>query len=155
MSSLHSEPSPLRSRLTFLRHWASPVVVSLVLVVLTTSLVWAFLPRLQHEHVIFIYFVPTAFIAIRYGNVSAFAVAICSTIAAAFFIYPPRFSFAMASGLEATELVLFCLLGLLASQVVSGFAKDSMTVKRTRHSGGKSFAAPRPGLRTLLSRLRK
>ena len=85
---------------------------------------------LQHDHLIFIYFVPTALIAIRYGSVPAMCVTIASTFAAAYFFYAPRFSFKVESPLDLLELILFGLLGLLASQVVSGFSRDSEVEKR-------------------------
>ena len=85
---------------------------------------------LQHDHLIFIYFVPTALIAIRYGSVPAMCVTIASTFAAAYLFYAPRFSFKVESPLDLFELTLFSLLGLLASQVVSGFAKDGEVEKR-------------------------
>ena len=96
---------------------------------------------LQHDHLIFIYLVPTALIAIRYGSISAMCVAIVSTFAAAYFLYAPRFSFVVASPLDLLELILFSLLALLASQVVSGFANDSEVEKR------RERAARRPGAR--------
>jgi K+-sensing histidine kinase KdpD len=153
MSLLHSHDRP-QSTISFVRHWASPLTMSLAVVALTTLLVWTILPRLQHQHLIFIYFIPTAFIAIRYGSISAIGVTIASTLVAAYFIYPPRFSFVIADRLEVTELILFCLLALLASQVVSGFAKDPKTVKRAPRTRRASVAANWRGLRPLLSRLR-
>ena len=91
--------------------------------------VWYY-ASLQHDHLIFIYFVPTALIAIRYGSVPAMCVTIASTFAAAYFFYAPRFSFKVESPLDLLELILFSLLGLLASQVVSGFTRDSDVVRR-------------------------
>ena len=67
---------------------------------------------LQHDHLIFIYFVPTALIAIRYGSVPAMCVTIASTFAAAYFFYAPRFSFKVESPLDLFELTLFSLLGI-------------------------------------------
>lgn len=86
------------------------------------------------RHLIFIYFLPTALIAIRYGSISAMCVAIVSTVAAAYFFYLPQFSFRVESPLEALELVFFSLLALLAIQVVSGFDNDSSVEKRHRRT---------------------
>jgi K+-sensing histidine kinase KdpD len=101
-----------------------------MLLALTTGFLWMIDASLQHDHLIFIYFVPTALIAIRYGSVPAMCVTIASTFAAAYFFYAPRFSFKVESPLDLLELILFSLLGLLASQVVSGFARDSEVEKR-------------------------
>jgi K+-sensing histidine kinase KdpD len=102
------------------------------LLVATTAVIWLAEARLQQDHLILIYFVPTALIAIRYGSVSAMGVAIAGAFAAAFLIYPPRFSFMVESPLDLLELALFSLLALLASQVVSGFASDREVVARRR-----------------------
>jgi K+-sensing histidine kinase KdpD len=125
----------------FLRRWVTPITVSAALLALTTAFVWMIDAPLQHDHLIFIYLVPTALIAIRYGSISAMCVAIVSTFAAAYFLYAPRFSFAVASALDLLELILFSLLALLASQVVSGFAKDIDVKKRRERTRGASWSA--------------
>lgn len=112
------------------RRWVTPIAVSLTLVAMTTALLWLIEARLHHEHLIFVYFVPTALIAIRYGSISALCVTLASSFAAAYFLYPPQFSFLITSPLELLELGLFSLLALLASQVVSGFANDREVAKR-------------------------
>ena len=132
-----------RTEPSFRRRWITPITVSAVLLLLTTAFVWKIDVPLQQDHLIFIYLVPTALIAIRYGNISAMCVAIVSTFAAAYFLYAPRFSFAVSSPLDILELIFFSLLALLASQVVSGFAKDSDVAKRRRSALApqKSWAA--------------
>jgi K+-sensing histidine kinase KdpD len=89
---------------------------------------------LRHDHLIFIYFVPTALIAIRYGSVPAMCVTIVAAFAAAYFFYEPRFSFKVENPLDLIDLILFSLLALLASQVVSGFASDSEVEKRQQRA---------------------
>ena len=108
--------------------------MSAALLALTTDSLWMIDAPLQQDHLIFIYFVPTALIAIRYGSISAMCVAIVSTFAAAYFFYAPRFSFKVESPLDLLELILFSLLALLASQVVSGFASDSDVEKRRQRA---------------------
>ena len=97
---------------------------------------------------------PTALIAIRYGSISAMGVIIASSLAAAYFLYGPPFSFEVGNQLELVELVLFGMLALLASQVVSGFANDSDVEKRRP----RARAASKPGrwwdLKALLRRVR-
>jgi len=95
-------------------------------------LLWAWDSPRPHEHLIYIDFLPTALIAIRYGSLSAMLVTIASTFAAAYLFYPPRFSLMVTSPLDVLELVFFSLLALLASKVVSGFANDSDIAKRRR-----------------------
>jgi K+-sensing histidine kinase KdpD len=116
------------------RRWVTPITVSAALLVLTTAVLWMAETRLKQDHLIFIYFVPTALIAIRYGSVSAMGVAIAGAFAGAFLLYPPRFSFAVDSPLDLMELIMFSLLSLLASQVVSGFANDREVARRRPRS---------------------
>jgi K+-sensing histidine kinase KdpD len=124
--------------LSLVRRWMTPITGSLLLLVLTTAAIWMAEARLQQDHLIFIYFVPTALIAIRYGSRSAMVVAIAAAFAAAFLLYPPRFSFMIDSPLDLMELVLFSLLALFASQVVSGFANDRVVARRrVRPSGAR------------------
>lgn len=113
-----------------LRRWATPVTVSLMLVAVTTLVLWLIDAQLKQEHVIFIYFAPAAWIAIRYGSVAAMCATIASTLAAAYFLYSPRLSFLVDSPLEVLELVFFGMLAVLASRVVAGFASDREVVGR-------------------------
>lgn len=133
--TLRTDPQPAPPR-TSLRRRLMPIAVSIALLVLTTALLWVADRRLQQQHLIFIYFAPTALVAIRYGSVSAMAVAIAGAAAAAFLLYPPRFSLAIDDSLDLLELVLFALLALMASQVVSGFANDRGVTRRRAVSRG-------------------
>ena len=139
---------------SFVRRWVTPITVSLTLVGLTTLFLWAMQPTLQQDHLIFIYVVPTALIAIRYGSISAMGVIIASSLAAAYFLYGPPFSFEVGNKLELMELVLFGMLALLASQVVSGFANDSDVEKRRPRVRTVSTPGRWWDLKALLRRLR-
>lgn len=126
-----------------LARWLSPVTASLVLVALTTLALSLFDVPPAPDHLIFIYFTPTVFIAIRYGSIPALLTTMASALAGAYFLYAPRHSFMIADGLDVLELIFFGLLAMLASQVVSGFAADAQ-VKPRQRSGSL--------LRQLLSR---
>lgn len=132
--SLRSELEFASAEQSFGRRWVTPITVSLLLVVLTTAFLWYAKAHLKQDHLIFIYFIPTALIAIRYGSLSAMFVAIVSTFAAAYFFYAPRLSFFVADPLELMELVLFSMLALLACQVVSGFANDRVVTRQQRNA---------------------
>jgi len=146
--SLRTDPES-STKSSLFRRWISPITVSLLLVAVTTALLWVIQPRLEQDHLIFIYFVPTTLIAIRYGSLSAMGVIIASGLAAVYFLYPPQLSFVL-TGLQFTEVVLFSLLALLASQVVSGFAKDRGVLKRAARPLGNG----RSRLNGTLSRVR-
>jgi K+-sensing histidine kinase KdpD len=152
--SLRREPESSSTEPSLVRRWITPITVSLLLVAVTTAILWTIQPRLQQEHLIFIYFVPTTLIAIRYGSLSAMGVIIASSLAAAYFLYPPNFSFLVGSRLEFLEIVLFSMLALLASQVVSGFAKDDDVVKRRRPVAVPTYHGKRSGWSGTLNRLR-
>jgi K+-sensing histidine kinase KdpD len=149
--SVRADLEFVEHRKSFMRRWVTPITVSLALLALTTAFLWMIDASLQHDHLIFIYFVPTALIAIRYGSLSAMGVTIASTFAAAYFLYAPRFSFKVDSPLDLLELVLFSLLALFASQVVSGFAKDGVVEKRRPRASRGSLGVP--SLRALWDRL--
>jgi K+-sensing histidine kinase KdpD len=137
--SLRAELQSAGTVKSFHRRWIAPITASLALVSLTTALLWLVEARLKQDHLVFIYFVPTALIAIRYGSIPTICVTIVSSFAAAYFLYPPQFSFLVASGLDLLELALFILLALLASQVVSGFANDREVAKRRRWASAALF----------------
>jgi K+-sensing histidine kinase KdpD len=139
---------------SFRQKWLTPITVSLLLVALTTALLWRLDAPLNQHHLIFIYLVPTSLIAIRYGSISAMGVTIASSIAAAYFLYAPRFSFQIANPLDLLELVLFCLLALLASQVVSGFANDDEVAKRRQPPAAVPLSERWPMAAAVLNRLR-
>jgi K+-sensing histidine kinase KdpD len=138
----------------FVRRWFTPITVSLALVGFTTLFLWAIQPALQQDHLIFIYFVPTTLIAIRYGSLSAMGVIIASSLAAAYFLYGPPFSFEVGNRLELMELILFSMLALLASQVVSGFANDSDVEKRRPRGRTESARDKWMRLKAFVRRLR-
>jgi K+-sensing histidine kinase KdpD len=150
--STGTEPGPPPAPKAGHWRWITPITVSLALVALTTALLWVFDAQLDQQHLIFVYFVPTALIAIRYGSLSAMCVTIASSLAAAYFLYPPQFSFLVGSSLDILELTLFCLLALLASQVVSGFANDGDVARRRRPSLAYAFLTKWPAMTALLSR---
>ena len=141
------------TRSSRLRRWVTPITASAALLALTTAVLWMIDASLQHDHLVFIYFVPTALIAIRYGSVSAMCVTIVATFAAAYFFYAPRFSFKVESQLDILELILFSLLALLASQVVSGFAKASDVEKRQQRTRPASSHARWTSVTALWARL--
>jgi two-component system sensor histidine kinase KdpD len=121
---------------SWLGRWAWPAIASLALIGAVTALLWALQAPPKHDHLIFVCLVPSALIAVRYGSVSAMGVTLVSGLAAAYWIYAPRFSFLIANPLDVMELILFSLLALLASQVVSGFAADRTAALRQARDWG-------------------
>lgn len=144
--SLSTESDVARSERLLLHRLVTPITVTLAYVAATSVMLWLLREHITQHHLIFIYLVPTALIAIRYGSISAMGVTIVSSVGAAYFIYAPLYSFVIADRLEALELVLFCMLALLASQVVSGFADDRDVERRRRSASARWLAVLRARL---------
>jgi K+-sensing histidine kinase KdpD len=151
--SVRADLDFVETKKSFLHRWVTPITVSALLLVLTTAFIWMIDVPLQHDHLIFVYLLPTALIAIRYGSMSAMCVAIVSMVAAAYFLYAPRFSFVVASPLDLLEIIFFSMLALLASQVVSGFANDSDVARRRKPARAGFFRAKWRSMMALWNRL--
>src|SRR5262245_24627805 len=151
---MNADRGQIETLRAFYRKWLTPITVSLLLVVLTTVLLWWLDAHLNHHHLIFIYLVPASLVAIRYGSISAMCVTIASSLAAAYFLYAPRFSFEIANPLDVLELALFCLLALLASQVVSGIANDEELARRRQPPGAAPISERWAAAAAVLNRLR-
>ena len=142
----------LAAILVFVRGWVVPVVVSLTLLALTTVLLWYVDQWPGTDSLVFIYFVPTTFVALRYGNTAAMFAILMSCLLAAYFLMPPEFSFVVSSPLDIMELIFFGLLAMLASRVVSGFMRDQNVARRSVRRRGAS--SRRPWISALFNRLR-
>ena len=104
-------------------------LVSLVLIAFATLVIAVIEIESGPRHLVFGYLVPTAFIAIRYGRIAALLSSLCCVLAAAYFLYAPRFSIYIADVRHAAELLLFALLAFIASQVIAGIAEDDRARK--------------------------
>jgi K+-sensing histidine kinase KdpD len=151
---MDADRRPAETFHSFRRKWVTPITVSLLLVVATTLVLWPFDAQLNHHHLIFIYLMPASLVAIRYGSISAMCVTIASSLAATYFLYAPRFSFQIANPLDVLELALFCLLALLASQVVSGFASDDEVARRRQQPATAPLSERWPMAAAVLNRQR-
>jgi len=105
-------------------------LVATALVALTTAAVLTVYLTLQSQHLIFGYLIPITVVAVRYGSAPAVATVIASDLCAAYFLYPPDFSFSIADPLQVAELSFFSLLVLPVSQFIGGFADDERLAKR-------------------------
>jgi K+-sensing histidine kinase KdpD len=113
-----------------LKRWAAPVAASVALVALTTVLLTVVYEAWQPDHLIFAYFVPTAIIAVRYGSGPAILTAAASDLCAAYFFYPPDFSFYISDPLQVAELSFFSILALATCQFIGGLADDERLAKQ-------------------------
>jgi K+-sensing histidine kinase KdpD len=106
------------------KQWIGPGVTAAALVAMTTAILLAVYLASQQQHLIFGYFIPTVFVAARYGSIPAILTAVVCDLCAAYFLYPPDFSFYISDPLQVAELSFFSLLALATSQFIGGFADD-------------------------------
>ena len=104
-----------------------PVAVSLVAILWTTMVLTAVQSNLMAEDPEFLalaYLLPTIFIAVFFGSTLAVASSFASGLAAAYFIYPPKFSLFIADPRHIAELGFILLLAVTASKAVGVLIDD-------------------------------
>ena len=99
--------------------WVTSVVVAATAVLLTTFVLLAIDSHLAPEHLILGYLLPTIIIAMHYGSTVAVFTSFISGLAAAYFLFLPKFSFYIADPLNLAELAFFFLLAVTASKAVA------------------------------------
>jgi carboxylesterase len=114
-----------------LRFYA-PIVVSFGVVLVTTLLLVAVEPYLGAQYLVIGYLIPTAVVAILYGSTFAFLTSFASALAAAYFLFPPKFSLFNAEPQHIVEVVLFVIVAVFVGQV---FALATYGTKRDRDRG--------------------
>jgi K+-sensing histidine kinase KdpD len=70
------------------------------------------------------YLLPTVFIAVLFGSTLAVASSFASALAAAYFLYPPKFNFYIADPAHAAELGFILLLSVTASKAIGVMTDD-------------------------------
>jgi K+-sensing histidine kinase KdpD len=105
----------------YLRNWIAPILVSIVTILLVSVLLkeaqaylTGFHIRDDPEDLALAYILPTIFITMLFGSNIGLLSVLISGLAAAYFIYPPEFSFAIDHPEHLVELGLFLLLSLTA-----------------------------------------
>jgi K+-sensing histidine kinase KdpD len=104
--------------------YIAPALVSLAAVLLTTILLLSFESLLQAQHLVLAYLLPTTLIAIAYGSTFAFLTSFASAVAAAYFLFPPKFSLYVADPLHVAELGFFIVFAIIASKTVAVLTYD-------------------------------
>jgi K+-sensing histidine kinase KdpD len=112
--------------------WATPVLVAFAAVLLTTFVLLAVDSYLAPDHLVLGYLLPTVVIAMHYGSTLAVITSFTSGVVAAYFLFPPKFSFYVSDPLHIGELGFFLLLAVIASKAVAMLTDDV----RARHSRG-------------------
>ena len=103
------------------QHGIIPIAVALLAIIWTTIfLTWiqTYLVADDAEDLALAYLLPTIFIAVFFGSTLAVASSFASGLAAAYFIYPPKFSLFIADPRHVAELGFILLLAVTASKAV-------------------------------------
>jgi hypothetical protein len=110
----------------------SSVLVAFSAILLTSVVLLAVDSFLDAKPLIFVYLLPTVVIAMHYGSTLAVLTSFASGLAAAYFFFPPKFSFYIADPLNVAELGFFLLLAALASKAVAAVTHDARASKAIR-----------------------
>jgi predicted amidohydrolase YtcJ len=129
MSKAFAGQGPLKRKTA--RDLILPIGLSLALIVLTSLVlaqIHAHLAELEVWHdpedLALAYLLPTLFIAVFFGSTVAVIASLASGVAAAYFIYPPQFSFLFDHPHHIAELGFILVLGITASKAVGVITDD-------------------------------
>src|SRR6516165_7740825 len=95
---------------------ATPLAVSLAIILIVTAVLYYFNNAQHQHHLVFFYLFPTALVAMIYGSVLSMVCATFATLVAAFFLYGPIYSFYVSDPRDVGELILFAVTGLIAAK---------------------------------------
>ena len=109
----------------------SSLLVAFSAVLLTTVVLLAVDSFLDAEALAFVYLLPTVAMVMHYGSTVAVLTSFASALAAAYFFFPPKFSFFIADPLNVAELGFFLLLAVVASKAIAVVTKDDRVTKST------------------------
>ena len=109
----------------------SSLLVAFSAVLLTTVVLLAVDSFLDAEALAFVYLLPTVVMAMHYGSTVAVLTSFASALAAAYFFFPPKFSFFIADPRNVAELGFFLLLAAVASKAIAVVTKDDRVTKST------------------------
>lgn len=100
----------------------APIAVPLLMIIAVTDIAYFFKDVAHAHHLVFVYLLPTAFVAMLYGSVLSMIFAIDATLIADFLFYNPDYSFYVTEPRQAGELFLFALTALIAAKCTAELA---------------------------------
>ena len=110
----------------------SSLLVAFSGVLLTSVVLLAVDSFVDAKALVFIYLLPTVVMAMHYGSTVAVLTSFASALAAAYFFFPPKFSFYIADPLHVAELGFFLLLTVIASKAVAVVTQDERVTRRPK-----------------------
>src|SRR5215831_15658343 len=121
-----------------------PVALSLAAIGLTTLVIieahsnsTALRDWRDPEHLTLAYLLPPIFVAVFFGSTAAVLTSFASALAAAYFIYPPQFSFLIYEPRHIAELGFILVLAITASKTVGVITIDKPLAWRMSAFGAK------------------
>ena len=108
-----------------------PILIAFSAICLTTVVLLAVDSILGAKALVFVYLLPTIAMAMHYGSTVAVLTSFASALAAAYFFFPPKFSFFIADPRNVAELGFFLLLAAVASKAIAVVTKDDRVTKST------------------------
>ena len=109
----------------------SSLLVAFSAILLTSVVLLAVDSFVDAKALVFIYLLPTVVMAMHYGSTVAVLTSFASALAAAYFCFPPKFSFFISDSLNVAELGFFLLLAVIASKAVAVATRDDRVTKST------------------------
>ena len=110
----------------------SPVLVAFSAILLISVVLLAVDSFLDAEALAFIYLLPVMVMAMHYGSTVGALTSFASALAAAYFCFPPKFSFFISDSLLVAELGFFLLLAVIASKAVAVVTQDERVTRRPK-----------------------
>jgi len=98
---------------------ATPLAVSLAIIMIVTAVLYYFNNAQHQHHLVFFNVFPTALVAMIYGSVLSMLCAIAATLLATFFLYDPIFSFYVSDPRDVGELIIFATTGLIGAKCIA------------------------------------
>ena len=103
---------------------ATPLAVSLAIILVVTAVLFYFKSAQQQHHLVFFYLFPTALVAMIYGSVLSMACATFATVVAAFLLYDPIYSLYVSDPRDVGELLLFAVTGLIGAKCTAELTRS-------------------------------
>ena len=110
----------------------SSLLVAFSAILLTSVVLLAVDSLIDTEALAVIYLLPVIVMAMHYGSTVGVVTSFASALAAAYFCFPPKFSFFISDPLNVAELGFFLVLTVIASKAVADVTRDERVTRRPK-----------------------